>query len=458
MEVMAPTLQPVTSGAFKQTDVGTIPVDWIVKSAKQIANPVRGGSPRPAGDPRFFNGQFMPWLTVASLTNLPQSQLIVSETASFLTEEGANYSRTLQPGTLIIANSGATLGVAKILGIKCCANDGIAALLGLDQDVCPKYLAYFINTQTKMLREVVATGNGQPNLNTALIGGLKFPLPPSRKEQEAIAEALSCADALIESLSQLLVKKRQIRKGAMQELLTGTKRLPGFAGDWPQKSLGELFRFSGGVSASRDQLSDRGHLYLHYGDIHVSTKTFIDVAVEGGVIPRLDIGLANVPPTSLLADGDVVFVDASEDDEGVSKHIVISNSDRLPFIAGLHTIVAKQRQQLLERSYLRYCFQTRAVKDQFNFYAVGTKVSGISKRNIARILLPVPPYAEQEAIGELLASIDAEMTALEEKLIKARQLKQGMTRSLLTGGTRLIKPASKVIPAPTKSVANLPIG
>ena len=398
----------------------------------------------------------MPWLTVASLTNVPQSQMVVSATASSLTEEGTNYSRTLQPGTLIIANSGATLGVAKILGIRCCANDGIAALLRLDREVCPKYLAHFINTQTKTLREVVATGNGQPNLNTALIGELKFPLPPSRKEQEAIAEALSNADALIESLSLLLAKKRQIKQGAMQELLAGKKRLPGFAGDWPRKSLGELFQFSGGLSASRDQLSEQGHLYLHYGDIHVSKKTFIDVAVDGGVIPRLDVGLAKVSPASLLSDGDVVFVDASEDDEGVSKHVVVSNPEGLPFIAGLHTIVAKQRQQVLEHSYLCYCFQTRAVKDQFKFFAVGTKVSGISKRNIAKISLPVPTYQEQEAIAKLLASIDEEIGALERQLSKSRQLKQGMMQVLLTGRIRLVQPASNVISMPAKPAATKP--
>src|SRR5262249_45225760 len=155
---------------------------------------------RPAGDPRYFNGSHIPWLTVAALTNIPDSRLVVSETASCLTREGSLHSRTLLPGTLIIANSGATLGVAKILGIKCCANDGIAAVLELDDDVCSRFLAYYINTRTEYLRKTVATGNGQPNLNTELISQINFPLPPTKAEQEAIAEALSDADALIESL------------------------------------------------------------------------------------------------------------------------------------------------------------------------------------------------------------------------------------------------------------------
>lgn len=128
--------------------------------------------------------------------------MVVVETAGGLTELGAQFSRTLQPGTVIIANSGATLGVAKILGIRCCANDGIAALLGLRPDVDSGYVVHQINSQTDNLRTVVATGNGQPNLNTGLIGAIEIGLPNS-EEQSAIASALSSADALIDSLDQL---------------------------------------------------------------------------------------------------------------------------------------------------------------------------------------------------------------------------------------------------------------
>ena len=114
---------------YGTTEVGELPKDWNVATISELSNPVRGGSPRPAGDLRYFNGSFIPWLTVAALTNIPKSRITVTETATCLTEEGSLHSRILEKGTLIIANSGATLGVAKILGIRCCANDGIAALL-----------------------------------------------------------------------------------------------------------------------------------------------------------------------------------------------------------------------------------------------------------------------------------------------------------------------------------------
>src|SRR5262245_41751916 len=115
---------------YKQTDVGVIPQAWDVRRLGDLGKVVRGGSPRPAGDPRYFDGSFIPWLTVGSLTNIPTSQLFVTDTSTKLTEEGAKHSRTLQRGTLVIVNSGAkTLGVSKVLSITCCANDGIAALV-----------------------------------------------------------------------------------------------------------------------------------------------------------------------------------------------------------------------------------------------------------------------------------------------------------------------------------------
>lgn len=135
---------------YKQTEVGVIPQEWEVRRVGDLGSVVRGGSPRPAGDPRYFNGSFIPWLTVAALTNIPDSQLCVSRTVDFLTEEGAKHSRTLAEGTLIIANSGATLGVAKLLQVTCCANDGIAAILN-QHSGNKEFVCHFINSQTSRL-------------------------------------------------------------------------------------------------------------------------------------------------------------------------------------------------------------------------------------------------------------------------------------------------------------------
>jgi len=229
---------------------------------------------------------------------------------------------------------------------------------------------------------------------------------------------LSDVDALIGALDKIITKKRDLKQSAMQQLLTGKKRLAGFHDKWSVKRFGELFTFSGGYSASRDQLSTEGHCYLHYGDIHKSTKTYIDVRAEYQDIPKLDIPLKYISSSSMLDDGDIVFVDASEDDAGTSKHVVIVNKDKKPFISGLHTIVAKSKTDELANEYRRYCFQTAAIRQQFLYYAVGTKVSGISKTNIAKLILPVPSVPEQTAIAEVLSDMDAELAALEQRRAK----------------------------------------
>jgi type I restriction enzyme, S subunit len=283
-----------------------------------------------------------------------------------------------------------------------------------------------------------AGGSTIKHIYITIVNLMQIAVPPTKTEQQAIAEALSDADGLIEGLENLIAKKRAIKQGAMQELLTGKRRLAGFKGEWHQRSFGELFNFSGGLSASREQLSHSGHCYLHYGDIHTSAKNYIELDKERTSIPKLDVPIGKVNQSALLEDGDVVFVDASEDDEGTSKHLVISNPAREPFISGLHTIVAKAKTAELDKKYLRFCFQTKPVKNQFRFYAVGTKVSGISKGNVVKIALSYPSLPEQSAIAAVLFEMESELEILEAKLAKARQIKQGMMQELLTGRIRLV--------------------
>ena len=129
--------------------------------------------------------------------------------------------------------------------------------------------------------------NGR-SLSVALLA--RPPLP----DQRAIATALSDVDALLGGLEALIAKKRDLKQAALQQLLTGQTRLPGFHGEWEVKTLGDLFNFSGGYSASRSQLSTEGHCYLHYGDIHGATKTCVDARADYQDIPKFNIPLKRV--------------------------------------------------------------------------------------------------------------------------------------------------------------------
>ena len=422
---------------YKQTEVGVIPEDWEVSHLESITDPKRAISYGIVQTgPNLPNG-----IRCLRVVDIDHGKINTGDMITTSKTISDSYKRTILKAEDLVMPLRGKVGDVAIVGedlAGCNLTRGVA-LIAVRSDWSARYCRQYIwSSSTRKRLEQSMNGSALQEIPIATLRSFKIALPPTKAEQESIAKALSDADALIECLEQLITKKRHLKQGAMQELLTGKKRLPGFSGEWELKTFAQVFDFSGGFSASRDQLSSKGHCYLHYGDIHKSSKTFIDLQAEYQEIPKLDIPLKRVSPASLLDDGDVVFVDASEDDEGASKHVVIINKDKATYIAGLHTIVAKSKTDGLDHTYLRYCFQTREIKRQFYYYAVGTKVTGISKTNIAKLALPVPPRSEQTAIATVLADMDAEVAALETRLAKTRSLKQGMMHNLLTGKIRLV--------------------
>jgi type I restriction enzyme, S subunit len=420
---------------FKKTEIGTVPNDWNVSSLKEVSTQISDGT---HFTPRYVSSG-VPFYSVENITanDFVNTKYITKEEHQQLVKR----CRPERGDILMTRITAGILGDTKLIDWDVDASIYVSlALIKIKKTFNSEYI-YRYTKSPAFRREIEKRGliNATPKkINMNEIGAVPVPLPTSSIEQEAIANALSDTDIYIESLEKLIAKKYLIKKGVMRELLTGKRRLEDFKGKWKVKSFGELFQFSGGYSASRDDLSDEGHPYLHYGDIHKSNKTYIDLTKEAHVIPKLNIPLSEASISSVLRQGDVVFVDASEDDEGTSKHVVVYNPDRKPFISGLHTIVAKARTDELDVDYCRFCFQTDEVKKQFKFYAVGTKVSGVSKTNIAKINLTFPSKDEQSAIANFLIDIELEQEALAAKLQKARLLKQNMMQKLLTGRIRLV--------------------
>jgi len=414
-----------TPSGYKQTEIGLIPNDWGVKRLGDLGTVVRGGSPRPAGDPRYFNGNYIPWLTVAALTNISDQQLTVTETSSFLTEEGSKHSRTLETGTLIIANSGATLGVAKILGMTCCANDGIAAIV--NQSVGDtRFVCQYINTRTKHLREVVATGNGQPNLNIKLIREILIPYP-LLSEQSAIAEALYDLDALIGALDQIIDKKRSIKLAAMQQLLTGKKRLAGFHGEWQTKQLGNTGTFFKGFGIKKDEVVSDGLPCIRYGEIYTHHNDHLK-KFNSYITP------ATAKQTQRIQKGDLLFAASGETIEEIGKCVAFLGDEEA--YAGGDIIIFRPVGQ--DSKFLGYLMNQSSVASQKARMGQGEVVVHISSRNLARLEIFLPPQREQTAIAEALSDVDAELAELEQRRAKTHALKQGMMQELLTGRTRLL--------------------
>ncbi len=193
-----------------------VPYEWEIIQLKKLCDIVRGGSPRPAGDPKYFGGN-IPWITVGEITK--DDLIYLDFTKNSLTEEGRKHSRFLEKGNVVLTNSGYTLGYPKILNISGCANDGVAAFLKLDQRLAPEFLYFTLLSWTKFLRNV-NQGVFQVNLNTDIIGKLYIPIP-DLIEQRKISCILSNCVYKIRKLELQKLKLESIKKGLMQKLLTG---------------------------------------------------------------------------------------------------------------------------------------------------------------------------------------------------------------------------------------------
>ena len=285
----------------------------------------------------------------------------------------------------------------------------------------PRFISYLLRT----IAFATHSGkSGVPGVNRNDLHEIVVPLPPTLAEQEAIAEALSDADALIESLEQLLTKKRQIKTGVMQELLTGKKRLPGFSGDWKTTTLGEAMDIRNGATPSTQITA------FWNGSIPWCTPTDI-TAMPGKYLLATERSITEEGLTScaasLLPAGTLLLCSRATIGEiKIAAWPVCTNQ-------GFKSLVCRDG---VSNEFLYYLLVT--LKPQMIKRANGSTFLEIGKRDVAAIEVRLPPSNEQTAIATIISDMDAEITAHEAKLTKARQLKQGMMQELLTGRIRLI--------------------
>lgn len=305
---------------------------------------------------------------------------------------------------------------------------------GLNQDLLVAYLngmkefQAFCSAQKK--------GSTRTRMYFRRLGEFTMPIP-SITEQQKIAEILATCDRVIELKQQLLEEKRRQKQWLMQKLLDPNSgvRLPGFENSvWQTATISSLFSFGASMAKSRDELSDEGDLYLHYGDIHANTRYYIDAKKEYESIPKFD---GPSLQKTHLKSGDVVFVDASEDYEGISKFVVVENCDDLIFISGLHTLPCHSRDDRLTLHFKRYCFQAYQFKRQMAYYANGMKVYGISEKDFGKVEIAYPECKEQQAIADVLDAASLNIELLETEASKLKEKKKALMQLLLTGLVRV---------------------
>jgi type I restriction enzyme S subunit len=234
---------------------------------------------------------------------------------------------------------------------------------------------------------------------------------------------LSDADALIESLEEVIAKKRQIKQGAMQELLTGEKRLPGFSGEWGVKRLGEIGDALIGLTYSPSEVRDAGTLVLRASNVQEGVLCFEDnVFVEREINERI-----------MVRPGDILICVRNGSRELIGKCAMVDErANGMTF--GAFMSVFRTRFH----DFVHHQFQSDVIKRQIHEH-LGATINQITNASLNSFQVPIPSDPdEQTAIAEILSDMDAEIAALDSKLKKARHVKQGMMQELLTGRIRLV--------------------
>ena len=266
----------------------------------------------------------------------------------------------------------------------------------------------------------------------------KFPIlvPSSTREQKAIAAALSDVDALLGALDRLIAKKRDLKQAAMQQLLTGQTRLPGFSGKWSDGNLASVIgALEAGVSVNSvedDGAAGHGGMYILKTSAVVGGRF---IPQESKRIAARDLDRARINPRK-----QTLLVSRMNTPDLVGECGYIDRDYPNLFVPDRLWMTRFKQESDTSGLWLSYVLSTPALKRQIGAAATGTSGSmkNLSKQAFLQIPIQFPPGAEQEAIASVLADMDAELTALEQRRDKTRLLKQGMMQELLTGRTRLV--------------------
>lgn len=251
---------------------------------------------------------------------------------------------------------------------------------------------------------------------------------PSKPEQEAIAQSLTDIDELILSLEKLVAKTKAIKQGAMQELLTGKRRLSGFSGGWNKCKLGSLGVFLKGTGISRNE-SNSGKLpAVRYGELYTKHQNYVTNYFSS-------ISKEVASNAKRVYRGDILFAASGETKEEIGKCAAIIHET--PVYAGGDILIFRPTVQL-NPEFMGTLLNTADVCKQRAEKGQGDAIVHIHADALSNIEITIPNIEEQQAIADILVDVDKGIERLDKKLDKYRQVKQGMIQQLLTGKIRLV--------------------
>ncbi len=416
---------------YKQTEVGVIPEGWdcvsVAEVAARKANSIVGG---PFGSD-LVSADYVPF-GVPVIRGQNMSGTVVSGDFVYVSDEKAKTlkANTAAPGDLVFTQRG-TLGQA------CRVPTGYYEVYVVSQSqmkLSPNperfdsnfLLQYFHSEfgQRKILDSAIQTG--VPHTNLGILRSYRLPAPPL-PEQRAIAAALSDADALIAALEGMIAKKRDLKQAAMQHLLTGKTRLPGFSGEWNDLSLDDACNKIQDGTHFSPKMGGNDFPYITsknvgFGRMELSQVEWISAAEHAKIYSRCSVRLGDL---LLTKDG------ANTGNAAINPfHGPISLLSSVAFL--------RLDEERHCTSFFLYQILSWEGQRQIFGEMSGNAITRLTLKKIRALRVRAPSKLEQTAIAEVLSDMDADLTALETQAAKARAVKQGMMQELLTGRVRLV--------------------
>ena len=449
---------------MKQTEIGLIPDDWEVKSLGEVATIVGGGTPSTLNS-AYWNGDIQ-WFTPAELSD---SKKYVSKSERTITERGLKESsaKLLPKGTVLLTTR-ASIGITAILENPASTNQGFQSLIAKN-NCCSEFLYYVIPLiKDEMLSR--ASGSTFAEISAKKLSTITFQLPPL-PEQQRIAKALSDVDALISTTEKLIQKKKNIKQGAMQNLLTGKKRLPSF-GD----KQTDLFVPNGthtkevkDVSPEQIRLSAK----MKQTELGEIPEDWEVKNINKECIIKARIGWQGLKSTEYLDSGDYILITGTDFYSGFinwkscsyvskwrfdqDKNIQIKRGDvlitkdgtigkvaflnEIPMQGTLNSgvfVIRPKNHDKIDSVFLSLIFKSFWFDSFLEQITSGSTIVHLYQKDFVKFNFPLPSKEEQNAIANVLSSMDKEIETLNTKLEKYLGLKTAMMQQLLTGKIRLV--------------------
>ncbi len=418
---------------YKNSYIGLIPDDWQEDSWENVLDGFRTGITPTRKRPDYFKGNIN-WFTSGEL-----KKKYINNSIEKITQEAVdNTSIVVFPSNtfamaIIGLEAAGTRGSCSLLDVESTINQSCLAVYGTDI-VDVNYLYYYYLAFGEKLDIEFCQGTKQQNLSADIVK--KFPIcfPCKVEEQQAIASALSDIDELIDNLEKLIEKKKNIMQGAMQKLLTGKERLPGFSGKWKVQRLGDYVECIRGVSydGSRDVYdSENDNTIRLLRSNNIKNARFANEDIQY-------VNKKKAKDNQKLCQGDIMVCMANGSKALVGKNCIFRNDMKGKYTFGAFMSCVRKKNPNANMLFIYYIMNSCMFWNNLSICLAGSSINNLRPSHILEMEFEFPDPNEQIAIAKILDDMDRDLDLLGEKLCKAQKIKQGMMQKLLTGEIRLV--------------------